>query len=248
MGLFSSVIHIRDAVPAALRSALDAELLDCGLQPLVAEAVPSTGPAGIAEFEALLSGHPAYLVSTRGSTWLTVIEASFAVEGTPWLSDLSAALAQRLNAYALSLMVHDDDVFYYNLDRGHEALDGYNSCPQYFEKERLSEQEIESQRHTPEAFLPLLGDDGALARLRELLGRGWWRAHDAGRLDEDGLPPEDDDAFPFATEAERMALVAQIVGIPADNGPYPYAEWRTSPGIDWSSFEFVAYSRVEEAG
>jgi hypothetical protein len=248
MGLFSSVIHIRNAAPDALRSALDAELLDYGLQPRVAVSVPSTGPTGIAEFEALVARHPAYLVSTRGPAWLTVIEASFSVEGTPWISDLSAALAQRLNAYALSLMVHDDDVLYYNLDRGDEALDGYNSCPQYFEKERLPEQEIKSQRHTPEAFAPLLADDEALARLRELLDRGWWRAYDAGQLDEDGIPPGDDNAFPFDTEADRMAQVAQIVGIPADNEPYPYAEWRTSPGIDWPSFEFVAYSKSEEAG
>jgi hypothetical protein len=173
---------------------------------------------------------------------LTVIEASFAVDGTPWLSELAAELGKRLNAYTLSLMVHDDDVLFYNLDRAGQPLDGYNSCPQYFEKERLSEQEIEDQRHTPMAFRPLLADEGRLRRLQEALDRGWWRAHDSGQLDDDGVPT-DDDSFRLGSEGDRMAEVGEILGIPGDVSPYPYAEWLTSTSINWLAFQFVAYAR-----
>jgi hypothetical protein len=247
MGLFASVIHVRTPEPKGLRGTLDAALLKYGLRPYVVLAVPPEGPRAIAEFEALRLNNPSYLLSTRGGPWLTVIEASFAVDGTPWLSELAVELGKRLDTYTLSLMVHDDDVLFYNLDRAGEPLDGYNSFPQYFEKERLSEREIEDQRHTPMVFRSLVADEGRLRRLQEVLDRGWWRAHDSGQLDDDGLPT-DDDGFPLGSEGERMAEVGDVLGIPGDVTPYPYAEWLTSTAIDWRVFEFVAYARKREAG
>ena len=247
MGLFASVIHIRTPEPQGLRGALDAVLLEHGFRPHLVVFVPPAGPTAIAEFEAVRSNHPSYLLSTGGATWLTVIEASFAVEGTPWLSELAVELGKRLDAYTLSLMVHDDDVLFYNLDRAGQPLDGYNSSPQYFEKERLAEGEIEGQRHTPTAFRPLVADEGSLRRLQEVLDRGWWRAHDSGQLDDEGVPT-DDDSFPLGSEGERMAEVGDILGIPGDVTPYPYAEWLTSTAITWPAFELVAYAPKREAG
>ncbi len=46
--------------------------------------------------------------------------------------------------------MHDDDLFFYNLDCEGKSLDGYNSCPQYFEQERLPDAQIEEQRHSVE--------------------------------------------------------------------------------------------------
>lgn len=83
--------------------------------------------------------------------------------------------------------------------------------------------------------------------LQEILDRGWWRAHDSGRLDDDGVPTDDDD-FGLGSEGERMAQVGDILGIPGDITPYPYAEWLTSAAIQWPAFEFVAYAPEGQAG
>lgn len=90
--------------------------------------------------------------------------------------------------------------------------------------------------------------DAALASTRELLDRGWWRAHDRGLLDADGVPTQEVDSFPFETEAERMAQLAGILGIPGEGVPYPFIAWRTFPSITWSAFEFVGYCPKSQAG
>jgi hypothetical protein len=80
----------------------------------------------------------------------------------------------------------------------------------------------------------------------QALGRGWWRAHDSGQLDDDGVPTTDDSS-PLGSEGERMAEVGDILGIPGDVSPYPYADWLTSTTINWPAFQFVAYARRGKA-
>ena len=103
----------------------------------------------------------------------------------------------------------------------------------------MAEAVIEGQRHSPEPFAALLPPGRTLDELRSLLSRGWWHAHDAGRLDQDGMPPDDDDEFPF--EGERMTAFGTLLQLHGDAGPYPYAAWAEGDGILWSSFLAVCY-------
>jgi len=245
VGLFSSVIHVHSEGAVRLREALDAEMAERGFGPANVIAVPPGGIDSVRGGHALTADHPSYLVSRGGAPWLTIIEASFAVHGTPWLGELATALSARLHTHTLVMMVHDDDLLLYNLDRDGEALDGYNSCPQYFEKERLSNAEIEDQRHTPEVFRPFLESDAALDEVRELLDRGYWRAYDEGRLDADGVAS---DVFPFDSEGDRMTELGTLLGIPSRGVRYPFAAWRGSEEIGWSDFELVVYQAGSGGG
>src|SRR6266568_5835794 len=151
MGLFSSVLHLRDIERDRLVPAVDAVLQDAGFVREHLGAVPAGGPHMLSEHDG-----PSYLASPLNGRWVTLIEAHFALPDAPHLAGLGTRLSAALSCYALTLVVHDDDVFLYNLDYKGDALDGYNSNPQYFEKERVPEADIEQQRHTPEPFAALL--------------------------------------------------------------------------------------------
>lgn len=239
MGLFSSVLHVRHNSRESLLPALDAILRDEGFSR--AEAVPITnqGPYAIPNHDAAVSAGPCYLVSPLHGHWLTVIEAHFALHGAPHLSDLGNRLSAALSCYTLTLVVHDDDLFFYNLDRNGESLDGYNSCPQYFEQDRLSNAKIDEQRHIPAPFQPLLPTGRSLDELRTLLNRGWWKAYDSGKLDENGIAQEDNDGFVF--EGERMTAFGTLLQLQGDKGEYPYAEWGESKSIAWPEFVALQY-------
>ena len=241
MGLFSSVLHVRDTQRDNLLPALDAVLRDAGFSRAETMAVSSDGPYALPNHETSVSAGPYYLVSPLQGRWLTVIEAHFALhsQGVPHLSDLGNRLSAALSCYALALVVHDDDLFFYNLDRNGKSLDGYNSCPQYFEQERLPDTRIEEQRHTPEPFQPLLPPGCPLDELRALLNRGWWSAYDSGDLDENGVAQGDDDGFVF--EGERMTAFGTLLQLHGDRGEYPYAGWGESPGIAWRGFVALRY-------
>jgi hypothetical protein len=139
-------------------------------------------------------------------------------------------------------MVHDDDVLTYNLDLNGRSLDGYNSNPQYFEQSRLPESRVEEQRHTPEVFLPLLPSGVTLGELTGLLNRGWWAAHDAGSLDEDGVPEDEDEGFVF--EGERLEALGNLLRLHGSNAGYPYAAWADAGSSAWAGFVLASYARA----
>jgi hypothetical protein len=182
-------------------------------------------------------------VSPLKGRWLTVIEAHFALhsQGVPHLSELGNRLSAALSCYSLALVVHDDDLFFYNLDRNGKSLDGYNSCPQYFEQERLPDAQIEEQRHMPEPFQPLLPTGHSLDELRALLNRGWWNGYDSGTLDENGVVQGDDDGFVF--EGERMTAFGTLLELHGNKGEYPYAAWGEGAGIAWPEFVALRYRK-----
>jgi hypothetical protein len=140
-------------------------------------------------------------------------------------------------------MVHDDDLFFYNLERNGQSLGGYNSCPQYFEQERLSDARIEEQRHNPAPFQQLLPAGRTLDELCSLLNRGWWRAHDSGALDENGVMQGSDDGYVF--EGERMTAFGTLLQLHGNEGEYPYAAWGESDEIPWAEFVALRYRRRE---
>jgi hypothetical protein len=244
MGLFSSVLHVRDKSRETVLHALDAILHTEGFSRTETVPVTTESPYALPNHDASVSAGPYYLVSPLKGHWLTIIEAHFALhsEGAPHSSDLGNRLSGALSCYTLALMVHDDDLFFYNLDRNGESLDGYNSCPQYFEQDRLSDEQVEEQRHTPEAFRPLLPTSSSLDELRALLNRGWWSAYDSGNLDENGVAQGDDDGFGF--EGERMAAFGNLLRLHGDQGEYPYAAWgEEEAGIDWPEFVALRYRK-----
>jgi hypothetical protein len=241
VGLFSSVLHVRDTPRDALLPVLDAILRRAGFSRAATLPVPAEGPYALAKHDASVSAGPYYLVSPLHGQWLTVIEAHFALRGAPQLADLAKRISKALTCYALALMVHDDDIFLYNLEYAGESLDGYNSCPQYFEQARLPEGRIAEQRHAPEPFQALLPPDRSLDELRSLLNRGWWNAYDSGKLDEHGVAMDEDDGFVF--EGERMTVFATLLQLHGNKSEYPYAAWGESKKIHWPEFIAVRYRK-----
>jgi hypothetical protein len=240
MGLFSTVIHLRQVDRDSTVKALDQALRQHNFHRKETLSILRDGPGCLPDHDSATENGPYYLVSGETGSWLTVIEAHFAVDGAPPSQDLCLALSTILGCYALLLVVLDDDLFLYNLDRSGESLDGYNSCPQYFEQERLREADIQGQRHTPNAFAPLLPAGVSLDQLARLLDRGWWDAHDCGHLDKDGV--ETGEGSGFAFESERMTQFGSLLRLHGKDGRYPYAAWAQDPDTNWSSFIALRYA------
>jgi hypothetical protein len=243
MGLFSSVLHLHDKSREDVLPALDTILWDAGFARAETLPVAAEGPYALANHDRAGAAAPYYLVSLLKGRWLTIIEPHFALhaQGVPHLYDLSNRLSAALSCYSLALVVLDDDLFLYNLDRDGKSLDGYNSCPQYFEQERLTDAQIKEQRHTPEPFQPLLPAGHSLGELRDLLNSGWWSAYNSGTLDENGVVQGDDDAFVF--ESERMTGFGTLLQLHGTQGEYPYATGGEGAGIAWPDFVALRYRK-----
>lgn len=241
MGLFSSAIHLRDVAQLDVMAALDWCLSTCGYTQLAVLRVPPSGPGSLPDHSLWTTTRPYYLVSKAKGRWTTVIEGHFAVREAPWLSELAKQLSRELSTYAIALMVHDDDVLYYNLEHRGESLDGYNSCPQYFEEQRLSEEYIADQRHTPAAFMPILPEGVTVDRLKDILDRGWWSDHDDSALDEHGV--QLDRSGRYVSERDRMIDLGRLLELNGPGATYPFTAWAESPGIPWSEYIAVAYTR-----
>jgi hypothetical protein len=240
MGLFSSVLHLRDIERDSLIAALDIILEDAGFVRERLGAVPALGPHTLLEYDSAAAAGPCYAASPFSCRWVTLIQTSFNLPTAPHLSDLSRRLSSALSCFALALIVHDDDLFLYNLDYNGNALDGYNSCPQYFEDKRMSEADIEQQRHSPEPFAEILPPGRTVEELRAILSRGWWHAHDTDKLDRNGIPLGDDDGYVF--EGERMTAFGNLLKLHGSRGSYPYAAWGDGQAaIDWQSFLAIHY-------
>jgi hypothetical protein len=222
---------------------VDAILRNAGFSRAETLPVPANGPYALPNHDASVSAGPYYLVSPAHGRWVTIIEAHFALArlGAPHVSDLSNRLSAELSCYAIALVVHDDDLFFYNLDRDGRSLDGYDSCPQYFEQERLPDAKIEEQRHTPEPFQAILPAGRSVEELRALLNRGWWNRFDSCNLDENGVAQGDDDGFVF--EGERMTAFGALLQLHGDQGEYPYAAWGESKAIAWPEFVALRYRK-----
>lgn len=241
MELCSSVLHVYRTDGAAVLRALDLVMKDAGF---VRAHVPSEPVADwVASMREGLPASATYLVSDRAQDWITVIEADF-VTDSPETAELAQRVSVSLQTFTLSLVVCDD-MMYYNFFRGGRELDSYTSCPPHLEKGRLSEEEIESQRHAPGELLPILPVDRSISEVTALLDRGWWNAHDAGKLGESGRETHAPDGF--GSERERMALFGTLLALHGNAGEYPFAAWLEDPRIDWSRFKIVAYRRAVSA-
>ncbi len=237
------MIHLRGVEQDAAIRALQGILNGLGLVVSDRRSLPADGPGSATWFTHAADEGPVYLIGgVDNGGWLPIIEGSFAAPGTPHLSEVSQQLSAKLGCFALCLVVHDDDVLFYNLDHGGRSLDGYNSNPQYFEEERLAPDAVEEQRHQPEAFAPLLPQGVSLEQLEAVLNRGWWNAHDNSGLDEDGVPIDDDD---FVDEGDRMQELGALLQLGGRGAEYPYAEWLESAGVRWE--EFTAIAALPEA-
>jgi hypothetical protein len=235
MGLFSSLIHVRETSAGAVCEALSDTIPRWNFR--LSGQQSAAGTPQSATREALL-----YLVSPLQGSWTALLEGHFAVKNAPRLSDLAKSLSAVLATYTLALMVHDDDVLYYNLCREGEDLDGYNSNPQYFERARLSEDAVAEQRHNPRPFQALLPDGVRLSDLQALLDRGWWSACNAGRLDAHGVPPPDEPGFVF--EGERMIAIGNLLELHGSGQGYPYAGWAdANANIEWRAFQELRFER-----
>jgi hypothetical protein len=238
VGLFSSVIHVREASADSVCEALSDTVPRwnfrlSGQQNLAGN--PQSAPR-----EGLL-----YLVSPLQGYWTVILEGHFAVKNGPWLSDLAKSLSAVLATYTLALMVHDDDVLFYNLCQEGEDLDGYNSNPQYFERAKLSERAVAEQRHDPRPFEALLPRGVGLVQLREVLDRGWWSACNGGRLDADGVQPTDEPGF--ASEGERMIAMGNLLQLHGTGGGYPYASWASAnANINWRAFQELRFESEQK--
>ncbi len=179
-------------------------------------------------------------MSDKNERWLTVIEVSQGKDG-PYLGDLCTALSAEGSCYCLALMVHDSDVFLYNLDHCGNSLDGYNSCPEYFDKEQLSAEDVESQRHAPDELQPILPEGVGLDPIIRVLNDGWWRSYDEGKRGED-LANAWAERF-YTDEGDRMSEFGRLLELNGKNRGYPFALWAESQDLRWQGFKAVRYAK-----
>ncbi|MBO0757144.1 MAG: hypothetical protein J2P54_14880, partial [Bradyrhizobiaceae bacterium] len=174
MGLFSAVMHVRQAPASELVRGLDSVMQGHGFVCRCNEPLSERTPE-LPDDNVL-----GYACGPLRGEWCTVVQLHFYVNGAPTLSDVGRDLSKQLDTHVLSLEVHDGDVFYYHLDKGGSRLDHYDSDPMYFhfKQEPLAEPEVEALRHRPQSLAPLLPAGVPLDPLVALLDGGWWQAHD----------------------------------------------------------------------
>jgi hypothetical protein len=235
MGLFSSVIHVRNANANSVCEVLTTAVPNWSFK-------LSKQRALVGRYEYGPEGALQYLVSPLQGRWSTILESHGYIENGPWLPELAKSLSAALQTHTLALMVHDDDVLFFNLCLNGDDLDGYNSNPQYFEAERLPDVRVLEQRHDPQPFLELLPDGVSLEEFQEILDRGWWSAYNGGRLDTDGVMSCDEPGFVF--EGERMIAIGNLLQLHGQNKGYPFAGWADDKSIEWSTFHELHFQRT----
>jgi hypothetical protein len=136
---------------------------------------------------------------------------------------VGAAMAGRMDADVLHLIVHDDDVFAYWLYRGGELVDSFWSLPGYFGEQNGADQE--AMTGDSEAFRPIVGDQAP--RLVALLVRG----------EEQEL-----------SAIEQLEEFAKALKISNALTAYEYLkDGETEEIKKWKQFEEVPAERVVEA-
>jgi hypothetical protein len=131
------------------------------------------------------------------------------------------AIAAGLTVPVLHLIVHDDDVFAYQLWRGSEELDWFWSRPGYFGEDERPMQEAAVGR--PEVLGEVFGCP--IEAMRELLQR--------------------DERVLF--EFERLTKFASLLGIPNAVTAYEYLEWGERDNVrGWKRFEELPASAIAD--
>lgn len=233
MGQFSSVIHVRTTQPDDVIAGLDQAMTALGFTPVGREWLTDEG------INTLKRG-PYYLVSPAKEGWVTLVEWSGTGE-PPWVMDVSRKLSEATGAPCLALHLSDGDVFYYTLSQGGNVVDHYDSCPQMYEREPVHKADLEARRHHPERLVPLLPAGVTVEQVRDLLDRGWWKACNAGRLDDEGVPLAEDPDEPFAED--WMTSFGTLLRLHGGDGQYPYTMWRDSDKIQWVLFRAAEYRK-----
>lgn len=225
MGLFSTVLHLYKKSQGDIVNELSNELrLDRGI-PKLAKVEFTNGNHQIVFDKKVYSEEGVfYLITQPHGDWTTIIELNVNISDPFYLYDLTNSLSKRLDTYALSFHLHDDDVLIYNLDKQGESIDGYNSNYQYFLTERADREEVLTQRHTPQFFSFIMPSTKNEASLNEILNEGYWTAFDNDKLDEDGVP--NDDNF-FIDEEDRFVRIGKYLEI-FSKEDYPFADWRSN--------------------
>ncbi|WP_147425632.1 hypothetical protein [Mucilaginibacter gracilis] len=165
-----------------------------------------------------------YLITQPHGNWTTIIELGVNTDEPFYLNELTTSLSQRLNTYALSFHLHDDDVLYYNLEYSGESIDGYNSNYQYFLNEVPDDSEILSQRHDVKTFIPILPVGKDILDFDAILNEGYWNAFDNNDLDEDGIPNNNSDNNYDVDEENRFFRIGKYLEIFSKTN-YPFANW-----------------------
>lgn len=222
MGLFSTVLHIYKKNQVDTVTELKKELQNQGLSKFSKLAIDSTNFEKILADKVYKEMGLYYLVTQPHAAWISIVELNVNIENPFYLYELTNHLSARLNTYALSFHLHDDDVLLYNLDKEGKSLDGYNSDYQYFLAEAANREEIISQRHTPETFSAILPASKNTETLNSILNEGYWEAFDHDDLDSDGVP--NDEKYDV-DERERMVSIGKYLGIFSEDD-YPFADWR----------------------
>lgn len=216
MGLFSTVLHIHKKDLESVVITLSNVLAKNGITKF------SQYPAFNEDIYDEETNSNFYLITQPTGNWVTIVELNVQLENTPYLYELTEEMSRLLDTYALSFHLHDDDVLYYNLDKSGNSLDGYTSDPQYFSEEPVSNEEILSQRHTPEKFGELIPPGKTWEELNSILNEGYWTAFDTNDLDEDGLP-NDENYFGW-DQLDRFEKIGKYLEIYSVD-EYPFANW-----------------------
>jgi hypothetical protein len=155
-----------------------------------------------------------FLVGPAIKGWIAVYPDESGQDDT-----CAIALAKRINTILLQLIVHDDDIFIYNLFRKGELLNEYSSKPDYFEE--VSEEERERLKPKLESFRDLISSARTLEKISRLLGAT-------------EKTPE------FVLEHERLSQFANLLGIHNTLTSYDYLMAGERAGVrDWKKFIHV---------
>jgi hypothetical protein len=171
------------------------------------------GPSAERVVEAI-GGRRAFVSRTEGPCTV-VLDQACESQNTEILSDLASQLSTRLSCPVFAVLIHDDDVLYFELWNKGRRLDQYNSCPGYFDD-------------VPDGDQPSGGDAAVLAKSFEVA--------DATTI-ESILRRGGKDKF--VVESERHQELVDALGIPdfAVGVGYNYAKAGDfPPGVQANTF------------
>lgn len=232
-----SLLHVHRTEARTVAKALDQALVEWKYKRSEIKPVPIGGPGTLEPVLDRGVGYLCYLLSPERGNWTTLIQAFEERDDAPFLADLSNRLSEQLQTHCLAVLLHEDDVLYYNLDYRGTPRDGYNSNPQMLADHVLSDAEVLQHRHMPKAFTPLLPKHIKMEKLVDLLNAGWWQAYDAKELDETGDLIHE---HAMVDEEDRLNTLGGLLQLNGSAG-YPFTNWSTTTHIDWKQYTAIYY-------